>query len=45
MFRTLYALSVVSLLAGTAWAAAGVPSNTAHAQAGLGLVLLTALQR
>lgn len=45
MLRTLYALSVVTLVAGTAWAASGAPSAAPKSQAGLGLVLLTALQR
>ncbi len=45
MIRTLYALSVVTLIAGTAWTAAGATTNPPQSQAGLGLVILTALQR
>lgn len=45
MIRTLYAFSIVTLLAGTAWTAAGASANVPQSQAGLGLVILTALQR
>jgi hypothetical protein len=45
MIRTLYAACIVSLLAGTAWTAAGAQSTMAAPQAGLGLVILAALQR
>jgi hypothetical protein len=45
MFRALYAVCVVMLLASTAWTAASADSRTAKQQPGLGLVILTALQR
>ena len=45
MFRTLYSLCIITLLASTAWTAAGASSTNANSQAGLGLVLLVALQR
>ena len=45
MFRTLYALCVVMLLASTAWTAAIAQSGGARAHAGLGLIILVALQR
>jgi hypothetical protein len=45
MFRTLYGLCIISLLASTAWTAAGASSTSAQSHAGLGLVLLAALQR
>jgi hypothetical protein len=45
MLRTLYLVSVVTLLAGTAWTAAGAETGGARGSAGLGLVILAALQR
>jgi hypothetical protein len=45
MFRTLYLFSVVILLAGTAWTAAGAEPGGTRNPAGLGLVILAALQR
>ncbi|MGH6925315.1 MAG: hypothetical protein ACRED5_16415 [Propylenella sp.] len=45
MFCTLYAICVVALLAGTAWTAASADLTRARTNAGLGLVILTALQR
>jgi hypothetical protein len=45
MFRTLYGLCIITLLAGTAWTAAGASATGAKSQVGLGLVLLVALQR
>jgi hypothetical protein len=43
--RILYALSVVALIGGTAWAATGVKGARGYSSGGLGIVLLTALQR
>ena len=45
MFRTLYAFTVVALIGSTTWAATGFADTPKPSQAGLGLVLLTALQR
>lgn len=45
MIRTLYVLSVVSLLAATGWTATGIRAGAALPGGGVGLVLLTALQR
>jgi hypothetical protein len=45
MFRVLYALCIVMLIASTAWTAASADSRTAKTQHGLGFVILTALQR
>jgi hypothetical protein len=45
MFRTLYTLTVVALLGSTTWAAAGFADAPSHSPTGIGLVILTALQR
>jgi hypothetical protein len=45
MARTLYAACIVSLLAGTAWTAAGAQLRSPAPQPGLGLLILVALQR
>ena len=45
MIRLLYALSVVALIGGTAWAATGVKGERHHSNARVGIVLLAALQR
>jgi hypothetical protein len=45
MLRTLYALSVVTLICSTAWAATGVRSERQLSADRVGIVLLAALQR
>ena len=45
MFRVLHAILIVALLSGKAWTAASAQSDAPKAKAGLGLVLLAALQR
>lgn len=45
MLKIAYALCIVALLSGTAWTAASAHSSSAKSQAGIGLVLLAALQR
>ena len=45
MIRILYALTVVALIGGTAWAATGIKGERQHSPAGVGIVLLAALQR
>lgn len=45
MSRTLYALSLILLIGGTAWAASGMTGGSRHASGSVGLVLLVALQR
>ena len=45
MLRTLYALSVVMLVSGTAWSAGGMQSQRLGVDGGVGIVLLAALQR
>jgi len=43
--RSLYALAVVALIGSTGWAAGGMKSERQHSSAGVGIVLLAALQR
>ena len=43
--HTLYALTVVALIGGTAWAAGGIKSERQHSAGRVGIVLLAALQR
>lgn len=46
MFRTLYALTIVALIGGTAWAASGYqPEPQSSRQGGVGFALMVALQR
>jgi len=45
VLRTLYALSVVMLVSGTAWSAGGMQSQRLGVDGGVGIVLLAALQR
>ena len=45
MLRILFTLAVVTLIGSTAWAASGIKSERASAEARVGLVLLAALQR
>lgn len=45
VIRTLYALSVVALVSGTAWSATGMQGQRLAVDGGVGLVLLAALQR
>jgi hypothetical protein len=45
MIRLLYALTVVALIGGTAWAATGVKGERQHSNGRIGIVLLAALQR
>ena len=45
MFRVLYAVAVVALLGGSAVTAAGGEDRGARLPEGIGLVLLTSLQR
>lgn len=45
MIRTLYALSVVALVSGTAWSATGLQAQRMGVDGGVGIVLLAALQR
>jgi hypothetical protein len=45
MFRMLYTLTVVGLIGGTAWSAAGLQDVRAGVDGGVGIVLLAALQR
>ena len=42
---SLYALTVIALIGSTGWAAGGMKSGRQHSTAGIGIVLLTALQR
>ena len=46
MFRTLYALLMVALISGTAWAATGYDADPRQGNSGgVGFVLIAALQR
>ena len=45
MLRTIYAVSIVALIGSTAWTATDIEDNRAASTSGVGLVLLTALQR
>jgi hypothetical protein len=45
MFRTLYALVMIALIGGTAWAATGIQTEGKKLGAGAGIVILAALQR
>jgi hypothetical protein len=45
VIRILYALTVVALIGGTAWAATGVKDGRAHSGGRIGIVLIAALQR
>ncbi len=45
MYRILYGLCIVTLLAGTAWTAASADTAGPKTQTGLGIVILAALQR
>jgi hypothetical protein len=42
---SLYALAVVALIGSTGWAAGGMKSERQYSAAGVGIVLLAALQR
>ncbi len=43
--NSLYALSIVALVGGTAWSAAGIKAEREHSGGRVGFVLLAALQR
>ena len=45
MIRILYAMTVVALIGGTAWASTGMKDGRAHSGGRIGIVLLAALQR
>lgn len=45
MLRILYAIAVVALIGGTAWAATSVKGERPHSSGRVGIVLLAALQR
>ncbi len=45
MIRLLYALTVIPLIGGTAWAASGGKTEGRHANGQIGFVLIAALQR